>query len=93
MREEPCTDCGDTGVTYQTERLCACQTPASGCQKKTALVLPQDYELADRMIVAFEQYTAGNRVERVRLAASILAATRPGPYQPKWENPDGPGAA
>lgn len=25
MSEEPCTDCGDTGITYQTERRCACQ--------------------------------------------------------------------
>lgn len=23
--DPPCTDCGGTGITYQTERLCACQ--------------------------------------------------------------------
>lgn len=23
--DTPCTDCGDTGVTHQTERRCSCQ--------------------------------------------------------------------
>lgn len=27
--EGPCTDCGDTGWTYQTERPCACGAPRS----------------------------------------------------------------
>ena len=22
--DAPCTDCGDTGITYQTERVCSC---------------------------------------------------------------------
>jgi hypothetical protein len=26
MSEPECTDCGGTGLTYQTERLCSCQT-------------------------------------------------------------------
>jgi len=26
--DPPCTDCGDTGITYQTERRCACQGPS-----------------------------------------------------------------
>lgn len=51
-----------------------------------------DYELADRMIGAFENFVSGHRVERVRLAADILKRTRPA-YQPFWENPDGPTAA
>lgn len=61
--------------------------------KKTVCVSPEDYALAERMITAFGQYTAGHHVERIRLAASILAAERPGPWRPTWENPDGPGAA
>lgn len=53
----------------------------------------EDYELASRMIGAYEDFTSGHRVERIRLAADILKRTRPLPYKPFWENPDGPGAA
>lgn len=52
-----------------------------------------DYELADRMIGAYQHYISGHHVDRVWLAAGILARTRPAPFEPSWDNPDGPGAA
>ena len=52
-----------------------------------------DHELAARMIGAYLNYVSGHHEERVALAAVILAKTRPAPYEPTWDNPDGPGAA
>jgi len=52
-----------------------------------------DYELADRMIGAYLHAINSNHVDRVKLAADILARTRPAPYEPSWDNPDGPSAA
>ena len=40
--DAPCTDCGDTGITYQTERRCACQappTPATEEREAVALAM------------------------------------------------------
>lgn len=56
----------------------------------------EDYELAERMITAYNQFISGHHVERVRAAAEILAKTRPiseSRWEPFWENPDGPEAA
>lgn len=32
--ETPCTDCGDTGWAYQTEKRCTCGAPASGAYEE-----------------------------------------------------------
>jgi hypothetical protein len=45
--EEPeCTDCGGTGITYQTERRCSCQGENHGLDNitKTAASDPYDFE-------------------------------------------------
>ncbi len=34
--DTPCTDCGDTGVTYQTERQCACEGRAEALDEGAA---------------------------------------------------------
>lgn len=60
---------------------------------ETSVEIDKDYELASRMIGAYEDFVSGHRVERIRLAADILKRTRPAPYEPTWENPDGPNAA
>ena len=59
---------------------------------ETGIEIDKDYELASRMIGAYEDFVSGHRVERIRLAADILKRTRPA-YEPTWENPDGPTAA
>ena len=40
--DAPCTDCGDTGITYQTERRCACQAPPTPATEEREAVALED---------------------------------------------------
>lgn len=52
--DPPCTDCGGTGITYQTERRCACQPSAPDAQPDgpaTIYLTEVDYEDPDFPLV------------------------------------------
>jgi len=95
-----CADlCFSDGIKHSTQAMTLnpqdwldIQAAYEAAVAEIGIEIDADYELADRMIGAFENFVSGHRVERVRLAADILKRTRPA-YQPFWENPDGPTAA
>ena len=50
--DAPCTDCGDTGITYQTERVCSClaglaieMIDADACPSPTDLISSLEAQL------------------------------------------------